>query len=349
MLLSGMETCPYSLPPYEKFTDDHIFPQFLGGRRTVRVCKPCNDRFGHDFEGPASRQLKRLQVFISHFGLDLTRLSATWPAAILIGDDTYDLRAGPEGAQYFLSKPSFTKDAEGNIIGGKARSAAEAKQITAGLIKAGKAKEVEVVTAPDGPIDVSLTGSFSFDGNLYRTATKMTANVLIAFERMPVVTESDIPSYLHGRGNLLTTPAYCDVKPIRDLRPPLSHTIYVELGRISYGIVLIFGFQKIFVPLPSASQSEAFLGSLDPMTGDERFDAVRPIGPRNVPALIQHHEALTHVQDMSDALTREAVQRGATRPSNLQTKDLDLGNPLDASWTSSTIRFMYPGLAKLDS
>jgi hypothetical protein len=342
-----METCPYSPPPYEKFTDDHIFPQFLGGRRTVRVCKQCNDRFGHNFEGPASRQIKRLQVFISHFGLDLTRTPATWPAAVVIGDDTYDLRPGPEGAQYFLSKPSFTKDAEGNLIGGKARSVSEAKQITAGLIKSGKAKEIEIFTGPDKPIDdVSLAGSFSFGDDLYRTGTKMTANVLIAFERAPVVTESGIPSYLHGQGNWLTTPAYCDVGPIRDLRSPLSHTIYVELGKISYGIVLIFGFQKIFVPLPSASQSEAFLGSLDPMTGDERFDAVRPIGPRSVPALIQEHEAMAHFQDMSDALTREAVQQGAKHPPNFQTKDLDLGTPLDPSWTSSTIRFMYPDITK---
>jgi hypothetical protein len=342
-----METCPYSPPPYEKFTDDHIFPKFLGGRNTVRVCKSCNDRFGHVFGGPASRQLKRLQVFISHFGLDLTRMPATWPAAIVIADDTYDLRPGPEGAQYFLSKPTFTKDAEGNVIGGKARSTSEAKQITAGLIKAGKAKEIEIFTSPDIPIDdVSLTGSFSFDDELYRTATKLAANLLIAFARSLVVKESGIPSYLHGQGNLLARPAYCGVKPIRDLRPPLSHTIYVELGRISYGIVLIFGFQKIFVPLPSASQSEAFLGSLDPMTGDERFDAIRPIGPRSVPALIQHPEAMAHFEEMSDALTREAIQRGAKRPPKLQTKDLDLGAPVDTSWTNGTIRFMYPGMTK---
>src|SRR5260370_31617139 len=93
------ERCPYSDPPYAAFTDDHIFPQFLGGRRTIRVCKQCNDVFGHTFEGRASRQLKRLQVFISHFGLDLTRTPASWPAAIVIDGATYDLQSGPECAQ----------------------------------------------------------------------------------------------------------------------------------------------------------------------------------------------------------------------------------------------------------
>lgn len=169
--LVEMEICPYSQPPYAEFTDDHIFPQFLGGRKTIRVCRQCNSQFGHTFEGRASGQLKRLQVFISHFGLDLTRMPATWPAAIVIGDDTYDLRSGPEGAQYFLNEPTFTRDTEGHIIGGKARSLSEANQIRSGLIKKRKAQEVEIFTSQDKPIDdVSLTGSFSFDDDLYRLA-----------------------------------------------------------------------------------------------------------------------------------------------------------------------------------
>lgn len=342
-----METCPYSQPPDREFTDDHIFPQFLGGRRTIRVCKQCNNTFGHTFEGRTSTQLKRLQVFISHFGLDLTRTKAAWPAALTIGDESYDLRPGPDGAQYFLSKPTFIKEAEGNIIGGKARSMSEAKRITDGLIKAGKAKEVEIFTSQDKPIeDVSLTGAFSFNEDLYRTATKMTANALVAFDRADIITASGIPAYLHGNGSWLTSLAYCNVDPIRGLRPPLAHTIYVELGEFSYGIVLIFGFQKIFVPLPSVSKPEAFLASLDPLTGDEQCCSVNPIGPRSIPVVIQHHEAMTHLQDMNEALTREAVMRGAKHPPQLQTKDLDLGTPVDPAWTSGTIQYVFPPITK---
>lgn len=322
----------------------------MGGRRTVRVCKQCNDVFGRTFEGRASKQLKRLQVFISHFGLHLTRTLATWPAAILIGDDIYDLRPGPEGAQYFLSKPTFDRDDEGQIIGGKARSVSEANQITFGLIRAGKVKEVEIVPGNEKTVDdLRLTGSFSFNDDLYRLATKMAAAVLVTFDRPQVVTESGIPSYLLGNGRWLTAPAYCDVESIRDLRPSLSHTIYVELGKTSYAIVLIFGFQKIFVPLPSAPHYEAFLGSLDPMTGDERFNSVKPIGPRSIPALIQQDEAMAHFHEMNDALTREAVQRGARHPPNLQTKDLDLGAPMDPAWTNGTIRFLFPSIAKRET
>jgi hypothetical protein len=142
------ERCPYSEFPYSQFSDDHIFPQFLGGRRTVRVCKDCNNRFGHTFEGRASKQLMRLQVFISHVGLDLSRTRAIWPAALTIGDETYDLVPGPDGVQYTLNKPTFRRDDEGNILSGKARSVSEANQIAGGLIRSGKAKEVEISADP---------------------------------------------------------------------------------------------------------------------------------------------------------------------------------------------------------
>jgi hypothetical protein len=176
----------------------------------------------------------------------------------------------------------------------------------------------------------------------------MAAAVLVAFDRTQVITESGIPAYLLRKGSWLTAPAYCDVEPIRALRPPLAHTIYVELGQISYAIVLIFGFQKIFVPLPSSQQAEAFLASLDPMTGEETFKTVKPIGPRLVPVTIQQDEAMAHLREMNDALTREAVQRGAKHPPKLETKELDFPAPLDAAWTSGTIRFMLPGITKRD-
>jgi hypothetical protein len=136
---------------------------------------------------------------------------------------------------------------------------------------------------------------------------------------------------------------------IRGLRPPLAHTIYVELGEVSYGIVLIFGFEKIFVPLPSAAKSKAFLCSLDPLTGDEQFMPVTPIGPRRLPAVIQQPEAMAHLQEMNDAVTREAVQRGAKHPPQLQTKELDLGTRVDPNWTSGTIKFMFPPITKRET
>ena len=320
--------CPYCNTPNPELTDDHIFPQFLGGRRIVKICRECNSRFGQTFEASTSRQLKCLQVFISHFGLDMTRNSATWPSALVIDNITYDLTSGPDGAQYVLSKPVVNRDSMGKITGGKARSISEAQTIAKGLIKSGHAKEVEITQDAGAPFqDMILTASFSFNPNLYRFATKLVAAVLIRFGKARLVSNSQIPAYLHGKDVHLATLAYCDIGPIIKLRPPLAHTIYVELGDVSYGVVLLFGFQKLFVPLPFAPKNEAFLATLDPMTGDENFQNVEPIGPRTVPSYIREPDVRRHIHEMNTILTQDAILRGAKHPPNLETKELDLGPP----------------------
>ncbi len=84
---------------------------------------------------------------------------------------------------------------------------------------------------------------------------KMPASMLVAFGRSQIVHGSGIPAYLNQEDNRRTSPANCDVEPIPIMRPPLSHAIYAELGEVSYAIVLIFGFLKIYVPLAHDSQA----------------------------------------------------------------------------------------------
>ncbi len=337
----SVESCPYSHSPYGEFTDDHIFPQFLGGRRTVRICRNCNSTFGHSFEGRASRQLKRLQVFISHFGFDLSKNPAIWPSALVIADQTYDLMSGSDGTQYQLAKPTILRDKDGRIIGGKARSRREAKNIADAIVASSKTKEIEISPAPHEVLeDITLTAPFSLDDDLYRFATKLAAAVVIASGRQQLISSSGIPAYLHGQGSWPASPAYCDVRAVRDLRPPLSHTVYVELGQHSYAIVLIFGYMKLFVPMPPSATALGLLATLDPITGEEAFMDVSPIGPRNVPALIGRDIAFSHLTEMSKSLTEEAVSRGAKRKPDLTIVDSDLGQPRPCQWTDSTLRFM---------
>jgi hypothetical protein len=340
---SGDEFCPYSEPPYGEFTDDHIFPQFLGGRRTIRVCRRCNNSFGHSFEGRASTQLKRMQVFISNFGLDLSKNSAIWPSALVIDDKTYDLKSGPEGAQYQLSRPTVVRGGDGRIIGGKARSMSEANKIAKGILASGQAKEVEISPDPSPTLeDIKLTAAFSFDEDLFRFATKLTVAVVVASGNRRLISSSGIPEYLHSKGSWPTRVAYCDVTKVRQLRPPLTHTVYVELGQYSYAIVLIFGCKKIFLPLPSSTVNQGFLATLDPLTGEERYFDVDPIGPISVQPSIQKEVVLAHLQDMLNSLSQEAVLRGAKRHPDLTVTNVDLGPPWPTFWTDSTLRFMYP-------
>lgn len=340
---SDQERCPYCGPPYEGFTDDHVFPQFLGGRRTIRVCRRCNNTFGHTFEGGASKQLARLQVFISHFGLNLTRNPAIWSSALMIDDEQLDLTSGPDGVQYRLSKPIIRTDQDGNIIGGKARSTREANSIARGLIESGKATEVEITPDEASVLEeMKLVVATSFDDNLFRFSTKLAAALAIASGYRDLISSSGIPAYLHGRAGWLSRVAFCDVKPLIRLKPPLAHTVYIELGEKSYGIVLIFGYQKIFVPLPSSAERRAILASLDPLTGEESFADVDSIGPRDIPATIQKDSALAHLQSMLDTLTEDAVLRGAKKKPELSIRDVDLGAPMPSWWSSSTVRYMFP-------
>lgn len=132
------------------------------------------------------------------------------------------------------------------------------------------------------------------------------------------------------------------MSPLHKLKPPLAHTVYVELGLVSYAIVLIFGSHKAFVPLPGFSYGRAILASLDPITGEECFRDVDPIGPRTVPNSIQQNLAHSHLQGMLDTLAEDAVTRGAKNKPELYVGKLDMGSPMPDWWANSTLRYMFP-------
>lgn len=282
-------------------------------------------------------------MFISHFGLDLTRNFSVWSSALTIDGEELDLISGPDGAEYRLSKPVIRRDEEGHIIGGKARSKSEANGIAKGLLRSGRAREVDI-TPEESPIleDIKLDIAGNFDDDMFRLSTKLVASLAIASSYGELISTSGIPSYLHGKAAWPTKVAFCDVKPLIQLKPPLAHTIYIEMGERSYGIVLLFGHLKILVPLPSSTERRAILASLDPISGKESFDDVEPIGPRDIPVVIQQDLALEHLQGMLDTLAEDAVARGAKKRPELFVGALDLGTPMPSWWTNSTVRYMFP-------
>jgi hypothetical protein len=322
------EVCPYSDPPFGEFTNDHIFSDFLGGHRSVRVCRDCNSRFGHSFEGKAASQLKRMQVFISHFGLDLTHAPATWPSALDIDGTMYDLKTGPDGAQYELARPIILRNEAGEIIGGRSRSRSEAKRLAASLIKKGIAKEIKIEeTQGESLNDIKLSMDLNYNDDLYRFSAKLASNMAIALGHGSLIKESGIAGYLHGTRAWSTRVAFCDTSAIRKLRPPLSHTTYIEFGLDSQAIVILFGGMQICVPLPSAKQ-RAILGFLDPITGEESFREVEPLYVTPVPRFWTEAEARIHAAYILQHLSEEAHARGATRPPSLSVLGYDLGPPL---------------------
>jgi hypothetical protein len=142
---------------------------------------------------------------------------------------------------------------------------------------AGLAKEIEISEAPYEQLDdVLLPVPTSFNSELYRFATKLVAAVLVDFGYGEFISDSGIGLYLHRKGEWNTTPAYCDITEIIKLSPLLAHSVYVELGTTSYGVVVIFGHLKIFVPLRPYSVNSAYLATLDPIDGTEVFSELSP-------------------------------------------------------------------------
>lgn len=321
------EVCPYSDPPYEVFTNDHIFPEFLGGHQSIRICRDCNSRFGHSFEAGAARQLKRMQVFVSHFGLDLTHAAAIWPSALNIDGVTYNLQSGPDGIQYELARPIILRNEAGDIIGGRARSRAEAEQASSSLIKKGKAKEIKIEEAPGENLDdIKLCVDLSYNEDLYKFCAKITSNLTIFTGREAFIKQSGIGRYLHGSVGWGARVAYCDTSAIRNLRPPLSHSVYIEFGFQSQAIVILFGGMQVYVPLPAAKRG-AFLGFLDPITGEESFSEVKVLNIPPAPSFWSDAEARVHFAYITRMLSEEANARGAKHPPNLTVPAYDLGTP----------------------
>jgi hypothetical protein len=190
--------------------------------------------------------------------------------------------------------------------------------------------------------DIKLDFDWSYSDDIYRFSTKLAAAVAVASGYQQVISRSEIPRYLHGMSKWPTCVAYCDVAPLRKLKPPLAHTVYLEMGETSYALVLIFGYEKIFVPLPPSPLPRGIVASLDPLTGEESFRDVDPIGPRKIATFIREESVRAHLQGMLDVLAEDAVTRGAKKRPDLFIGALDMGPPMPAWWRNSTVRYMFP-------
>ena len=106
---------------------DHIFPAFLGGKRTIIVCKYCNDYFGHSIEAATADGLRPLQVVLSSGGVPLKSTKAIWKKAFSANSHTIDLYISDTGMAQRLSAPVVELDENGGFRSGQYRSVGEAE------------------------------------------------------------------------------------------------------------------------------------------------------------------------------------------------------------------------------
>jgi HNH endonuclease len=272
------DACPYCDMPMPSPTRDHVFPQFLGGQRWIQSCKQCNDQFGHGIEGPAANEIFTPNyVFLSALGLTHIREGATWKNAFVHEGVHYHLTAKGGAVHESLARPVITKDSEGRVTGGLFPNKKMAEPLVQHAIREGRT--VQIVTNHDLPKNIpTLVCGLDFGPLILRPALKISLAAASLLE-VPRVRLRDAREELRKdpRSPLpRCTVVAIDYADIRRFAKPLSHVVYVEsTPERVYGIVQFFGVLQIWCGLsdvPAQGDRMAVCGTLDPITGKERFD-----------------------------------------------------------------------------
>lgn len=325
--------CPYCTDPILELSKDHIFPQFLGGRRRVNCCKTCNSVFGHTFEAGAAKVLQAEHVYISSWGLPLRSADPTWKAAHEHDGKTYDLSVGETSVRPKLSKPVIQYDEEGNVVSGEFADKKQGDRFARGLIEKGKAKRVEIEHVPPASVNLMGLGNTIVLGpDLRRLALKMCVALSTLLPAFDVEEVAEARLFLRNNpasGRVMNTyPAYDVYDDIDSRREALCHVIYVERSQTRvYGVVQFFGVIQIFCRLGiygSRSQTAALFASLDPVTGDERFSEVAPLDLAYPPYFIRREEYPRLMEGWMKKFRDEAIKRGAPNPPEVEITSIEI-------------------------
>jgi HNH endonuclease len=315
--------CPYCDKPIVEHSEDHVFSVFLGGRRTISCCKPCNDRFGFSFEASVSEMVKAMRVSMRTWGLQLAGSGETWKSAHEHEGLKFDLSSDGIRTGLRLSTPIPERAADGTTSAVWFGTLAEAERALRNTRRKGRSGSIEKTST-----EVGFSGAhfnFQVDRALYRTALKMCTAISVLDPRFSSLDTGYARLVLQGDAQSDPVPnvriAFDNYGSLDSLRPPLSHVIYVERrsGR-TCGVVQFFGVIQLFVDMgiaPRLAADAAILGVLDPLSGVERFDAT--IESLNLPDPRPLEEKdITESNGMwLRKFEESAIARGATSPPQL--------------------------------
>jgi hypothetical protein len=257
-----------------------VFPDFLGGTRKVKACTKCNNTFGHRFEGPVSKDLAPVIVFLSFSGYKHKRLVVHERAWV---DEAtgieYDLDSE---LRSILNKPHLIKE-DGKVKQVIARDLREGNKIAASLKAKGLAKEVigkneskKVLRPPFRNVRINI------GAEMRQLAVKMCVGVGQLVVPDVILLDEKCRQFLLAEAppSSPVRRMYSRYPELDAYRPPLAHTVYVEGDSRTakcFGIVQLFGggFQ-LYVPLSNsyAGRDFAALGVLDVTTFQERVQEV---------------------------------------------------------------------------
>lgn len=276
--------CPYCAECIREHSRDHIFPEFLGGRKTILACKGCNETAGNTFEARAALMVYGMQVSMSTWGLSFKRTAPPWKRAHKYRGLEFDISAQGSEPKLTLSCPIKEINEEGKLASITFGNRKEAERVAQ---RAGRKGNKRVVVQKLGvEIDQpQIPFRFELSPDLLRTGLKMCYALSTRLAGFTLNEVAHARSILQGDPNFLPVnviPAFETYAALDHLRLPLSHVIYVERNgaRVS-GVIQFYGVIQLFCGLgisASTESSSARLGLLDPLTGTERFSDLNSLG-----------------------------------------------------------------------
>jgi|ERR1039457_537919 hypothetical protein len=144
--MQGNVECPYCSE--KATTGDHIFPQFMGGKREIPSCKRCNDRFGGTFEARSAKLFNKLHVYLAGQGVPFKVPVRRWRRAFELDGETYDISVVDGKMRFLLSDPVVHIDPETRIMNASFGSVKQAESVLASL---------RTKHGIDAPLDVEIT------------------------------------------------------------------------------------------------------------------------------------------------------------------------------------------------
>src|SRR4051794_28508044 len=168
-------SCPYCGLALAN-SKDHVFPQFLGGRKTIQACASCNSTFGSNFEAAAKASLEPIMVGLAVCGFKPTT-RVRWRKARTDPATGWDYDLNPSG-ELSLSHDQVERDAEGGISRIVMRDdPRQAQKHAASLINKGLANEVQQSVSRE-PFNGPLPLHLHIGEEARRLAVKMCAALL---------------------------------------------------------------------------------------------------------------------------------------------------------------------------
>ncbi|SRR5713226_1695082 len=287
--------CPYCLVS-PRDSDDHVFPDFLGGTRKIKACTKCNNSFGHRFEGPVSKDLAPVIVFLSFSGYKHKRVVVHERAWI---DEATGIEYDIDSERQSIpSKPHLFRE-NGKVKRVVARDMREARSIFASL----KTKGLVTEAIEKHEVKTDLRPPFknvriNVGAEMRQLAVKMCVAVGHLVVPSAVLLDEKCRQFLLAEAppSSPVRQMYSRYAELDACRPPLAHTVYIEGESRSakcFGVVQLFGggFQ-LYVPLSNsyADRDFAALGVLDVTTFQERIQEVDRLQLAEPPQFISQND-----------------------------------------------------------